>query len=53
MRPSPCLFPAVVQVAHLEKLMGRTLGDAKDPLLLSVRSGARVSMPGAGEATPE
>lgn len=30
----------------LETLMGRKLGDPKDPLLVSVRSGASVSMPG-------
>jgi len=30
----------------LEGNRGRKLGDVKDPLLLSVRSGARVSMPG-------
>lgn len=30
----------------LEKLMGKKLGDAKDPLLVSVRSGAEISMPG-------
>jgi len=30
----------------LEKEMGKTLGDANDPLLVSVRSGAAVSMPG-------
>ncbi len=30
----------------LEKIMGKKLGDAKDPLLVSVRSGAAVSMPG-------
>ena len=34
------------QVAKLEKQMGRTLGDADDPLLVSVRSGAKFSMPG-------
>ena len=28
------------------KLTGRTFGDAEDPLLVSVRSGARASMPG-------
>jgi pyruvate, orthophosphate dikinase len=33
-------------VAKIEKAMGRRFGDAKDPLLVSVRSGARVSMPG-------
>ena len=30
----------------LEKSMGASFGDAKNPLLVSVRSGARVSMPG-------
>ena len=30
----------------LEKTMGRRLGDASDPLLVSVRSGAKFSMPG-------
>ncbi len=30
----------------LEKMMGKKLGDNKDPLLVSVRSGAAVSMPG-------
>ncbi len=34
------------QVAALEKKMGRRLGDPKDPLLVSVRSGAKFSMPG-------
>ncbi len=34
------------QVTKLEKQMGRTLGDADDPLLVSVRSGAKFSMPG-------
>jgi len=33
-------------VAHIEKVMGKKFGDTKNPLLLSVRSGARVSMPG-------
>jgi pyruvate, orthophosphate dikinase len=33
-------------VAYLEKTMGAKFGDESDPLLLSVRSGARVSMPG-------
>ncbi len=31
---------------QLEKQMGKKLGDAKDPLLVSVRSGAKFSMPG-------
>src|SRR3979490_19655 len=34
------------QVARLEKAMRRKLGDAADPLLVSVRSGAKFSMPG-------
>ena len=33
-------------VARIEKAMGRRFGDATSPLLVSVRSGARVSMPG-------
>src|SRR5450432_4804832 len=33
-------------LAHLEKEMGKTLGDADDPLLVSVRAGAKFSMPG-------
>jgi pyruvate, orthophosphate dikinase len=34
------------QVFRLEKKMGRKLGDFSDPLLVSVRSGAKFSMPG-------
>ena len=33
-------------LAAVEKLVGRKFGDANDPLLVSVRSGARASMPG-------
>jgi len=33
-------------LARLEEQAGKTLGDAEDPLLVSVRSGARESMPG-------
>jgi len=33
----------------IENIMGKKFGDANDPLLLSVRSGARVSMPGMME----
>jgi pyruvate,orthophosphate dikinase len=36
-------------LAHLEKLTGKKLGDAKDPLLVSVRSGSARSMPGMME----
>jgi pyruvate,orthophosphate dikinase len=31
---------------HIENTVGKRFGDAADPLLVSVRSGARVSMPG-------
>ena len=33
-------------VAYVEQEMGKKFGDAADPLLLSVRSGSRASMPG-------
>jgi pyruvate,orthophosphate dikinase len=33
-------------LAHIETACGKRFGDAADPLLVSVRSGARVSMPG-------
>ncbi|MBP5717329.1 MAG: pyruvate, phosphate dikinase, partial [Bacteroidales bacterium] len=33
-------------VKHIETLMNSTFGDAANPLLVSVRSGARASMPG-------
>ncbi|MET0363882.1 MAG: pyruvate, phosphate dikinase [Sphingobium sp.] len=33
-------------IAHIEGVTGKKFGDAADPLLVSVRSGARVSMPG-------
>jgi len=33
-------------MARVEKVMGRKYGDSENPLLVSVRSGARVSMPG-------
>jgi len=45
-------FPTSVQdevktgIAHIEGVTGKKFGDAADPLLVSVRSGARVSMPG-------
>ncbi|MDR1921506.1 MAG: pyruvate, phosphate dikinase [Candidatus Adiutrix sp.] len=31
---------------HVEKIMGAVFGDARNPLLISCRSGARASMPG-------
>jgi len=36
-------------VKKVERVMGGRFGDSKDPLLVSVRSGARVSMPGMME----
>jgi len=33
-------------LTHIEQSVGKKFGDAADPLLVSVRSGARVSMPG-------
>ena len=33
-------------LGHIEEAAGKRFGDAADPLLVSVRSGARVSMPG-------
>jgi pyruvate,orthophosphate dikinase len=45
-------FPAGMEkqmrekLSKLEKMTGKKLGDPKDPLLVSVRSGAAVSMPG-------
>jgi pyruvate,orthophosphate dikinase len=38
-----------LNLSRLEKLMGKKLGDPTDPLLVSVRSGAAVSMPGMME----
>ncbi|MGN1200730.1 MAG: pyruvate, phosphate dikinase [Candidatus Caccovivens sp.] len=34
------------KLAQIEKMTGKTLGDPSNPLLVSVRSGARISMPG-------
>ena len=44
---SPALRDAVsAALGHIERAVGKRFGDAADPLLVSVRSGARVSMPG-------
>jgi pyruvate, orthophosphate dikinase len=44
---SDALRAQVVQaLGHIEQTVGKRFGDAADPLLVSVRSGARVSMPG-------
>ncbi|HRX40359.1 MAG TPA: PEP/pyruvate-binding domain-containing protein, partial [Parvularculaceae bacterium] len=47
-RQYPAGLEAEVNAAltHIGELVGRVFGDAKSPLLVSVRSGARASMPG-------
>lgn len=35
-----------MSIRHIESIMGSSYGDSENPLLISVRSGARVSMPG-------
>ncbi|MEC6999921.1 PEP/pyruvate-binding domain-containing protein [Brucella abortus] len=47
-RVYPSELDAQVQaaLAHIATLTGRNFGDAEKPLLVSVRSGARASMPG-------
>jgi len=35
-----------LELKNIEKLTGKKFGDLKNPLLISVRSGARISMPG-------
>ncbi len=44
--PSQLKAEVARQLAVVEKKMGNKFGDKQNPLLLSVRSGARVSMPG-------
>ncbi|MCX6133973.1 MAG: pyruvate, phosphate dikinase [Ignavibacteriales bacterium] len=50
-RKYPNELKAQLQIAlgKVEKLMGKKFGDPKNPLLVSVRSGARKSMPGMME----
>jgi pyruvate,orthophosphate dikinase len=47
-RKLPAKFPELLQsnIRRLENATGRTFGGARRPLLVSVRSGAAVSMPG-------
>jgi pyruvate,orthophosphate dikinase len=41
------VWPKVLQsLAKVEEEMGRRFGDSQNPLLVSVRSGAAISMPG-------
>jgi len=47
--PSSIEAEADAALAKVEEIMGTRFGDADDPLLLSVRSGARSSMPGMME----
>ncbi|OBX20200.1 pyruvate, phosphate dikinase [Erythrobacter sp. QSSC1-22B] len=43
----PALRDQVAEaLRHVERTVGKVLGDVEDPLLVSVRSGAAVSMPG-------
>jgi pyruvate,orthophosphate dikinase len=47
--PDELRVQVTMAVRHLEDAVGRRLGDSVDPLLVSVRSGARFSMPGMME----
>src|ERR1700694_4273405 len=44
--PAALRDQVVKALADIEKLTGKRFGDEKNPLLVSVRSGARASMPG-------
>ena len=44
--PAGLMAEVETHLRKVEELMGRRFGDAKNPLLVSVRSGARASMPG-------
>jgi pyruvate,orthophosphate dikinase len=44
--PSQVRKDVLSAMARVERSLGRRFGDGKNPLLVSVRSGARVSMPG-------
>ena len=44
--PTTLLAEIEENIAKVEKAMGKKFGDLENPLLLSVRSGARESMPG-------
>ncbi len=44
--PDAVQAEVLAALAHVESVTGKTFGDVADPLLVSVRSGARVSMPG-------
>ena len=44
--PEPVLVECEKAMARMEKILGKKFGDNSNPLLVSVRSGAPVSMPG-------
>jgi pyruvate,orthophosphate dikinase len=44
--PATLAAQVAAGLAKVEQITGKTFGDAKSPLLVSVRSGARASMPG-------
>jgi pyruvate,orthophosphate dikinase len=44
--PAELAAEVTEHLTHLQEQMGKQLGDADDPLLVSVRSGAKFSMPG-------
>ncbi len=44
--PAGLMDEITSQLSHVEAKLGRRLGDTKSPLLVSVRSGAKFSMPG-------
>ncbi len=44
--PDDVKAETLAAIGHIEAITGKKFGDAADPLLVSVRSGARVSMPG-------
>jgi len=44
--PHELMGEVAAAIAHIEDVTGKTFGDTANPLLVSVRSGARVSMPG-------
>jgi pyruvate,orthophosphate dikinase len=47
--PDPLRVQVTMALRRLEDQLGRRLGDVQDPLLVSVRSGAKFSMPGMME----
>ncbi len=47
--PADLVKQVETNLAKTEKVMGKKFGDVNDPLLVSVRSGARASMPGMME----